>query len=51
MCSHRERAYEQFKTELKISEELEDKSIILPLYLQLSIDEISYITNKLKFIV
>ncbi|PKV75516.1 DegT/DnrJ/EryC1/StrS family aminotransferase [Pontibacter ramchanderi] len=50
MNSHRETAYRDShrSVELPISEDLQDRSIILPLYVPMREDEISLITNAFK---
>ena len=50
MNSHRETAYKSFrkKVKLPVSEDLQDRSILLPLYVPLSPQEIEFIIGTLK---
>ena len=51
MTIHREKAYEKEIDLLPISENLADKSIILPLYVGMSDSQIDYVIDSLKLII
>jgi perosamine synthetase len=52
MTSHRETAYKGYSTEkLPISEDLCDKSIIIPLYVPMSQEEISFVIESIKSVI
>src|SRR5690606_4841948 len=49
MTSHRETAYREIQEEvsLPVSEDLQDRSIILPLFVPMTADEVNYVTETL----
>jgi dTDP-4-amino-4,6-dideoxygalactose transaminase len=51
MCTHRETAYknECKDLQLPISENLQDNSIVIPLYIPMSTEEINEVVSKLTF--
>jgi len=51
MTTHRETAYKSKKYLLPISEDLADRSIILPLYVPMLDDDIKYIVESLNLII
>lgn len=49
MTAHREPAYKEYnELSLPVSEDVSDRSIILPLYVPMAEDDINFIVNKLK---
>ena len=52
MTTHRETAYKAYSPDLQlpVSEEASDQSIIIPLYVPMSEDEIKYVITHIKHI-
>lgn len=48
MTAHRAKAYDQYVAALPVSEDLEDNSIIIPLYVGMTEDQIGYVMDHLK---
>ena len=48
MTSHQETAYNFMEIKLKISENLRDNSILIPLYNEMTADEVNYIVKEIR---
>lgn len=51
MLIHREKPYFDYQFKLKKSEDLSDNSIIIPLYVGMSVNQIDYVIDSLKLII
>jgi dTDP-4-amino-4,6-dideoxygalactose transaminase len=50
MTAHQESAYKHRNEKLSISEDLRDNSILLPLYAQMTDEELNYVIDSLNII-